>query len=83
MRQWNNISGFAIMLLMGIAVQMHEKKMIADWLYSFYMWFIGPMLLLPFCAIFVLSIESWRERFEVVISGLVGYWIGYLLFFGI
>jgi hypothetical protein len=77
----NNLIPFTLLFIMSMARQLHNSgEMASSWPFQFYMWFIGPMLMVPYVAFFFINIKTWKERGEAILSGAIGYVLAYLMF---
>jgi hypothetical protein len=77
----NNLIPFTLLFIMSMARQLHRSgEFVSSWQFHVYMWFIGPMLLVPYMAFFFVNMKTWKERGEAILSGAMGYFLAYFMF---
>lgn len=76
----NNLIAFTLMMIIGLERFLNLHQQIIPGIHLFFTWFFGPFIVLPTMAMLIIETESRWKKFEVVFSGVLGYFFGLWLF---
>lgn len=72
----NNFLAVVLGFVLGASKTLYEANLLSQFIYHFYQWFFGPMIVLPLIVIVLLEEPRWQDRVKIILSCIAGWVIG-------